>query len=396
MEILHTVEFYEPSVGGAQEVVKQVSETLVRRGHKVTVATTKLNERRSDQINGVRVVDFNITGNAVRGFRGETKLYREFLLESKFDVLMNYAAQQWATDLAFEVLPRITYPKVLCPCGFSGLLRPAYREYFSTLPEMLRLYDHLIFHSETYRDIEYVRQQGLVRYSVIPNGAGEHEFDSVKTTFRNRYAIPEEVPLLLTVGTHTGSKGHDLTIKAFSKARIGRAVLVIVGNVPLRGSCLHGCRRRGLWTNISSRGQKRVLLINPPREEVIEAFHAADLFIFGSKIECSPLVLFEAMASKTPFLTTASGNAAEIASWGGGGIVIPTEILPDGFAHGKVESMASAIEGLVNEPERRAELANAGFGAWKERFTWEKLAVEYERLYQSLRERRPAKFYQSL
>ncbi|MFH1005826.1 MAG: hypothetical protein V1781_10125 [Bacteroidota bacterium] len=39
MKILHTVESYYPSVGGMQEVVKQISEQLVKMGHSVTVAT---------------------------------------------------------------------------------------------------------------------------------------------------------------------------------------------------------------------------------------------------------------------------------------------------------------------------------------------------------------------
>jgi len=42
VNILHTVEFYSPSVGGAQEVVRQISELLVKRGHDVTVATMSL------------------------------------------------------------------------------------------------------------------------------------------------------------------------------------------------------------------------------------------------------------------------------------------------------------------------------------------------------------------
>ena len=46
MKILHTVEFYHPSVGGMQEVVKQLSERLVRLGHNVTVATSQLKEAR--------------------------------------------------------------------------------------------------------------------------------------------------------------------------------------------------------------------------------------------------------------------------------------------------------------------------------------------------------------
>jgi len=364
MKILHTVEFYQPSIGGAQEVVKQVSEKLSERGHSVTVATSSMHNRGGGSVGGVRVVEFEISGNSACGFRGETSRYQEFLRDNNFDVLMNYAAQQWATDLAFPILPRISGSKVLSPCGFSGLFEPAYRAYFSALPDTLKRYDHLVFHSESYRDIEFVKRLGMTGYSVIPNGAARHEFDIVDTTFKSRYRIPEDIPLLLTVGTHTGAKGHDLTIKAFNKARIGKAVLLVVGNVPERTSCVSRCRRQAAWVNISSLGQKRVLVISPPREDVVAAFHAADLFVSGSTIECSPIVLFEAMASKTPFLTVDSGNASEIAGWSGGGVIIPTDTLPNGFAHGRLGPMASAIERLVNEPALRAQMAQAGFRAW--------------------------------
>ncbi len=36
-----------------------------------------------------------------RGFSGEVERYKKFLLESDFDIIMNYTAQQWTTDLTF-------------------------------------------------------------------------------------------------------------------------------------------------------------------------------------------------------------------------------------------------------------------------------------------------------
>jgi hypothetical protein len=74
MKILHTVEFYHPSIGGTQEVVKQISERLVKSGHDVTIATTRLPERNARDLNGVRIEEFDVSGNAVRGLSGETKL----------------------------------------------------------------------------------------------------------------------------------------------------------------------------------------------------------------------------------------------------------------------------------------------------------------------------------
>src|SRR5438094_310833 len=80
MRILFCCEFYAPSVGGAQEVVRQVSERLAERGHQVTIATMKLAGRNDRTINGVRVEGFAISGNAVRGFEGEVGRYQQFLL----------------------------------------------------------------------------------------------------------------------------------------------------------------------------------------------------------------------------------------------------------------------------------------------------------------------------
>src|ERR1051326_1054925 len=90
MRILHTVEFYAPSKGGAQEVIRQISEQLVKRGHQVTVATTKLAERSSGQLNGVRIEEFAITGNSVRGCKGDIRRYHDFLRTADFDVMLNY------------------------------------------------------------------------------------------------------------------------------------------------------------------------------------------------------------------------------------------------------------------------------------------------------------------
>lgn len=384
MNILHTVEFYTPSVGGAQEVVKQVSEQLVKRGHEVTVATTRLAERPESTINGVRIEEFDISGNAVRDFRGEARHYQEFLLDSNFDVMMNYAAQQWATDLVFPILDQLLYRKVLAPCGFSALFNPQYASYFSLIPNIMRHYDHLIFHSHSYRDIEFARQHGLSHYTVIPNGASEEEFRYADPTFRQRYRIREDVPLLLTVGSHTGLKGHSLSIKAFRRAHIGRAVLVIVGNTIGRRGCLLDCHVRAQQARLLSLGRKQVMLLSPSRPDLVAAYHAADLFIFGSKVECSPLVLFEAMASKTPFISTACGNAQEIAEWSGGGVVIPTQHRSDGSVTATPEAMARAIEELIMNPEERRRLAEAGYQVWREQFTWEKITVKYEQLYQTL------------
>jgi glycosyltransferase involved in cell wall biosynthesis len=387
MNILHTVEFYYPSQGGAQEVIRQVSEQLVQRGHSVTVVTSKLPERASLQHHGVNIVQFDIRGNAVRGFQGETSNYQQFLLDSNFDLMMNYAAQQWATDLVFPLLGRLPYPAIMTPCGFSGLFYANYQTYFQEMPAVMQSYDHLIFHASRYRDIDFTRQHGIQHYTVIPNGASEAEFSQTTPSFRQRYDIPENIPVLLTVGNHTGLKGHRTTLEAFYKAQLGQAILVIIGNKIGKNSCLSECRRRATWINLSTFGKKKVLLINPLRSGVVSAYQAADLFIFSSNVEYSPLVLFEAMASKTPYLTTACGNAEEILEWSHGGQLVPTLQANAGMVTVNPSVYAHFIEEMMAQPEMRARMGLSGYQSWKNRFTWEKIAGDYEALYQAVIEK---------
>ena len=385
MNILHTVEFYSPRVGGAQEVVKQLSERLVKRGHQVTVATTRVPERTGLDINGVRLVEFAISGNEVRGYQGETERYQQFLVQGNFDVMLNYAAQQWTADLVFPLLTRLPYPAILAPCGFSGIYHPDFRDYFRKMPDVLRRYAGLVLHSSTYRDARFIEPLHLDNCTFIPNGAAEEEFGLADSTFRQRYAIPEG-PLLLTVGSHTRHKGHQLSIEAFRRARIGRASLVVIGNRAVRLGCLPICQAQAAFTRFSTLGRKTGFLLDPPRPDVVAAFQAADLFVFGSNIECSPLVLFEAMASKTPFISVACGNAAEIAAWGGSGVIVPTLTRLDGLVDARVGDFTRAIERLWHDPDKRASMAQSGYSAWQQRFTWEKVVTQYEQLYSRVKD----------
>lgn len=422
MKILHTVEYYSPSVGGAQEVVKQISERLVQRGHEVTVATTRLKNREGCLLNGVKIEEFDISGNAVTGIHGEAERYQRFVVESKFDIMMNYAAQQWSMDLIFPVLEQIPYPKVMIPCGFSSLYDPKFQKYFEQMQQWMRQYDHLVFHAGKYRDIDFARKYQIKNYSVIPNGASQEEFEQNIPSFRRRYHIPEDAPMLLSVGSHTGTKGHRLCMEAFQQLDVERASLVIIGNAiessyslvsrfirpllsaiikqrnfgrafrlfselfsgTLKSGCLSDCHEQARKINQYKLSQKQVFLLDPPRIDVVAAYQSADLFVLGSNVEYSPLVLFESMASKTPFVTLACGNSAEIVEWGGGGMLAPTTHRGDGYVDGDPGELAKAIQNLLEDREGCQRLGTAGFIAWQTKFTWGKITDIYEALYKKL------------
>lgn len=389
MKILHTVQFYHPSVGGMQEVVKQLSERLVKLGHDVTVATSHDPGRRQNIINGVKIAEFNISGNMVYGISGDVEKYRGFLLNSDFDVIANFAAQQWATDIMLPILDQIKAKKVFVPTGFSGLFDPEYQSYFESMKNWMNKYDMNVFLSNDYRDINFARRNDIGKTVLIPNGAAQDEF-LVKPglDIRKQLGISENDFLILHVGSHTGIKGHKEAIRIFARSKIKNATFLLIAN-SFGGGCTTSCNLKKFFFGISPArymDNKKLIITSLSREETIAAYITADLFLFPSNIECSPLVLFECMASKTPFLTTDVGNAAEIIEWSGSGLLLPTRKNNKGESIAEIDGSVAMLENIYADSQKREIMKNSGFDAWLNRFTWEKLTKEYEKLYNKIKE----------
>jgi L-malate glycosyltransferase len=383
MKILHTVEFYEPSHGGMQEVVKQISERLVHKGHSVTVATSKHSARTFSILNGVTIKEFNISGNLVSGYLGDIAAYQHFLLNSDFDIIVNFAAQQWATDLMLPLLPQIRAKKVSVPTGFSGLQSPRYRQYFEDMKNWMRQYDMNVFHSTTYQDIRFARENWIENISVIPNASSREEFEEIHDfDVKQILNIPKDQFLIILVGSHDGRKGHAEAIEIFKRARIQNATLVITGSIFSR-RCYWLCKFKEVLSRFNNE-RKTLIVKSLPRPQIVELYKAADLFLFPTTWECSPLVLFEAMAAKTPFLVTDVGNSQEIIDWTLGGLLLPTRKDKTGLSHPEIKSSAELLEDIVNDKNRRAEMQENGYHAWRNRFTWEKIAEQYEQMYLNL------------
>lgn len=387
MKILHTVEFYHPSVGGMQESVKQISEGLAQKGHEVVVATSKLANREGLSSNGVQIVEFQISGNAVRGMTGEVEKYRQFLLHNKFDMIVNFAAQQWATDLMLPLLNNIKAKKVFVPVGFSGLCWPEYQEYYTEMKTWFHQYDSNIFLSDTYQDINFARNCGVKNLVLIPNGAAASEFlPETKINIKGRLGIPDDHDLIVHVGSHTGVKGHAEAIKIFELAGIKKTTLLIIGN-NVGGGCYGRCKIAAVAFRTSPLRKidnKQLKIISLSREETVAAYKAADLFLFPSNIECSPLVLFECLASQTPFLATDAGNVAEIIEWSDGGRLLPTCKDRRGFSRVDIIKAVPMLEEVIENHAQREVMRAAGYKAWLERFTWEKIVEQYEQVYSRL------------
>lgn len=347
-------------------------------------------------VNGVRVVSFDVSGNAVRGMQGNVEAYRNFVCNGEFDAVLIKAAQQWSFDALTSVLARVRSRKFLIPCGFSGLYAKAYRAYYSRMPEWLGQFDKLVFYASDYRDIQFAKAHGLSNFVILPNGADEREFaDTDDEGFRKRHGVADDELLFLTVGSLNGAKGHRETARAFELARLDSpATLLLNGNAPplsLTGRLRKLVRAaasghvpsvNALVSRINSRGDgKRVLLVDLPRRDVVNAFKASDLFIFASHVEYSPLVLFEAAAAGTPFLSTPVGNAREIVQWTSAGLICESRVDSVGQVRPSPVALARCIESLTSDRGALAAMGQRGRHAFLDGgFSWDAISQRYEAL----------------
>lgn len=369
MKILHTVQRYAPDTGGSEEVVKQISEYLVSWGHDVTVAVKSTPRRSFKELNGVKVAEFNCEGNSIEGIKGDTEAYVGFVDAFDGDIMMNYAAQIWSSDLVFDLLPSMRMKKVFVPCGYSRLNDPLFSGYFKKLPDILRQYDKVVYLSDDYIDTAFGRQHGLKNGMVIPNGADLREFDkSRRGRFRKKFGLGDS-KIILNVSNHSTLKGHRFFWSGIHQLRDLNVAPVLIGNPYVSWwkkwlkECYIECR-------VSAMREHALLLEGLPRDGVVDAYIDADVFLFGSKVECSPLVMFESFASKTMFVTTDCGNVKDYRD-----VVCIVK---------SVEEAVESIRDYCVNPARYADRIDQGYQLFLRSLNWEAIAKRYESLYLEL------------
>jgi glycosyltransferase involved in cell wall biosynthesis len=379
MKILLTVEFYHPSVGGAQKVVSEIAEHLARKKFKVYVATSQIYEKQKKKeiINLVNVRRFNISGNYIENFIGEKENYINFLIKNKFDTIFFYAAQQWTFDLALDILKKIKSKKILCPCGFSRLNKFAYRRYFQKIAENINDFDKIIFHSSQYQDYFYLKKfLKKKNFSVIPNAADSNFINFKKNNYSNNSKK------FLNVSNFTPGKRQDISIfiaiviSLFLRSKIK---FYFVGNtVKVKNFTKNFfyhifyfyLNLLRIFFNVIFIDKEIIFLKNLKRNNVINIFKKSDFFLFTSKVECSPIVIFEALGAGLPFFSLNSGNIAEIARKTNAGICAENFI-----------KLSMSIIRIINNTRRLKEMSKNGILNCKRIYNWKNIVKKYENLF---------------
>lgn len=151
---------------------------------------------------------------------------------------------------------------------------------------------------------------------------------------------------VLTVGRLAPEKGHTILFEALAELR-GRGLdvrLTVIGDGPM------GDEMRALAAGIGVADLVDFVGQQPP-SAVRDALAAADLFCMASFAEGIPVSIMEAIAARTPVVTTMIMGIPELIVDGVSGLAVPP---------GRADAMADAIERCLTDDELRSTLtANA-------------------------------------
>jgi glycosyltransferase involved in cell wall biosynthesis len=174
---------------------------------------------------------------------------------------------------------------------------------------------------------------------------------------------------ILCVGRLSSEKGHFVlfdTLEILQK-RGTEARLTLVGDGPLRQEL--EARRQGL-PNPS--GVRFTGSLNPV--QVSEYYRACHLVVLASFSEGVPIVLMEALAHGRPVVATRVGGVAELVSDGTSGLLV---------SPGDAQELAEAIERVLADPARAAEMGRKGSSKINEEFNESISAKKLKKLFES-------------
>lgn len=185
-------------------------------------------------------------------------------------------------------------------------------------------------------------------------------------TINKKYNLHNKKVVLFT-GRLTINKGAIHLVRA---AKSIHGTILIVGDGP---------ERKAIEEEIKLRNIKNVILtgyINS-HQAIYHAFYErADVYVAPSTWE-EPLglTILEAMAARTPVVATEKGGIVSIIVDKVNGFFVPSR---NGTA------IAQKVNMLLEDDELRGKISEAAYKTVVEKFTWEKIAKRFEKMYEEL------------
>lgn len=389
MNIVFLLPYFAPAwgFGGVVRAAHGLSTALAARGHSVTVITTDAGSDRSHPFppesvsDGVRVVRCRNRMPRLRRLNlsspvGMDRALRDVLSDA--DVLHLHELRTVENLLALPIARELGIPVVVSPHGTlpyatgRGAIKRGWDRLLGRW--MVRRIDHVLaLTAEEAADARVLwHHQGVnlpeSQISVVPNGVTLADFAALPPgqSFRERWAIPGEVGLVLFLGRLHERKGVHLLVEALT--HMPGAWLAVVGpDEGQRNALQLQAERSGVQARVFFTG----LLTG---QDKLAALAAADVLALPAVGEGLPMTVLEAMAAGLPVAISDGCHLQEAIAAGAAVYLKPLT----------GQAIADALLPLLANPQQRQAMADRGRALIAERFAWSQVATAVESVYRQV------------
>ena len=384
MKILMLTWEYPPRViGGIARVVYDLSKTLLKDGHDVTVVTYREGDApyfEDDKgVKVYRVDNYMINPNNFidwimqLNFNLVAKANEIIAEQGKFDVihahdwLVAYAAKTLKNSYNIPIVATIHATE----SGRNSGIHDETQRYINDTEWMLTYEASEVIVNSNYMKNELQRLFGLPyeKINVVPNGVNLNLFNGIERdyNFRRRYAMDNE-KIILFMGRLVYEKGVQHLISAMPKILNGYhdSKLIICG----KGGMLDELKAQ---VNSMGIGNKVYFAGYMHGKDVQRMYKVADIAVFPSTYEPFGIVALEAMLSENPIVVSDVGGLNEIVQHRENGM--------KSYA-GNPNSIADSILELLYDHKLCADITKKAKNKVRNEYNWSKIAQDTHFTYQ--------------
>jgi len=364
---------FPPKSGGVGYYVYNLSRTLVNRGHRVTVITrARTSKAGSETVEGISV--FRVSSFPLYPFH--ILLFRHFVNSLFRSLQPKPTLVHVHTPLP---VPLKTMIPLITTVHTPMKIDARYHEVFNILSLAEKVQSMTVYppmESELFeasskitavsRSVakelrEYDLDPG--RITVIGNGVDEKTFIPARNKDRTSQYVLYTGVLRARKGLFDFIDCAKYVCKEHPDTRF-----FISGRGPFFHKLQGRIKKRGLEKNV-------VFLGYVSRSRLVKVYQNATVHVVPSHYEGLPTVLLEAMSCGLPVVATDIGGNNEVISSGLNGFLVPPK---------SPECMAKIILKLLDDAGLRERLGGAARRTIEENYTWDKIADNIVKCYESV------------
>ncbi len=325
MKILMMTNTYKPHVSGVAESVERLTAACRRKGHKVLVVAPQYPDQPDEEQEVIRLPaiqnfngsDFSMSLPAPLQLRKALNRFQPEVIHTHHPYLLGDTALRVAAVLDIPLL--LTYHTMYenythyVPAD-SPLLK---RFVIELTVRFTNLCDHVIAPSQSVAKI--IRERGTIApVSVIPTGVDYERFSSGDgDRIRREQGIPDDA----WVAGHVGRLAPEKNLECLARSMAAflrehpAAHFIVAGDGPAQKSM------ETIFLN--STGMDRIHFLGVRQgQDLIDCYHAMDVFAFSSQSETQGLVLAEAMAAGVPVVALDGPGVRDVVEDGSNGLLL--------------------------------------------------------------------------